>query len=205
MFSKKMVALTFIAMVSFMAHAQPIDFQNKTGIKISPAFESKDEALNAAGLAQYNTEENRVVFDANAERIEKAKNIVGEAYAGSWIEYDARNRARHVIAVAGKVNAEKLKLLSAGDSEFVVVVKYSYAFLESNQRRIFDYFRKLAGNHEPLVYSVGIDDRINRILVRGRASNLSYIESRLRGAGFDMNMLKLEVQEGQLTLSGVVN
>lgn len=197
-------SMVFAVFVSFAMQAVAFDFQSTDKGK-HPIFQSRDGALVATDLDKYNTKENRKIFDDAESRIKEAKKSFGDAFAGSWFEYGENNRARHVIAVAGEVDAAKRKIFSAGDSRAVVNVKYSYAVLEDNQSKIFDYFRMLAGGGEPLVYSVGIDDPLNRVLVRGRASDFSYIESRLRAAGFDLNMIKLEVQDGPLKLTGVVD
>ncbi|WCM88251.1 S1 family peptidase [Acidovorax sp. NCPPB 3576] len=204
MISGKRIALAVGLMLSVIAHAQSVGFQRQNEGANQQIFESKDEALGAAGLDKYNTKENQLVFDAMEKRIEVAKRIFGNAYAGTWIEYDEKNKARHVIGVAGDVDATKAKSLADGGINSVASVKYSYAVLEDNQKKIFEYFQNLVGNGEPLVYSVGIDDQINKLLVRGRESDLKYIEFRLRNAGFDLNMIKLEVQEGQIQLTGVV-
>jgi len=204
MSSKKSVLLVFGVMFSFIVHGQTVQHKQRTADLTQQISETKDDALHKAGLDKYNTKENQQVLDSLAQKVEAAKKTFGNAYAGSWIEYDDKNKARHVIAVAGQVDAEKEKDFSANDRVSLTNVKYSYAELEHNQKKIFDFFQGLTGNGEPIVYSVGIDDQINKLLVRGRERDLGYIEVRLRNVGFDMGMIKLEIQEGQIQLTGVV-
>ncbi|CAM4035054.1 S1 family peptidase [Paracidovorax anthurii] len=204
MTSSKSIFLVFGVLFSFVTHGQTVQSKQNSEVLTQQISGTKDDALKKSGLDKYKTKENQLVLDSVDQRVEAAKKNFGDSYAGSWIEYDENNKARHVIAVTEQVDAVKAEAISQNGLAAVIYVKYSYAVLEQNQKKIFDFFQGLTGNGEPLVYSVGIDDQLNKLLVRGRQRDLSYIEIRLRNAGFDMNMIKLEVQEGQIQLTGVV-
>ena len=57
------------------------------------------EALIAADLLKFETLENQEFIRNMAENQENLSKEIGEAYAGTWIEYDEKNVAHQIIAV----------------------------------------------------------------------------------------------------------
>lgn len=168
----------------------------------SPAFNAtKEEAMKAAGLEMYDTEENNKTTNAAAKNIDEIKNKLGAAFAGSWIEYDNNKVAHNVVAVKRSSNNDSsISNLPKGTK--VVQVKYSYSDLEEFRSKIAQIFKDLAQGGDMLIFGIAISEQENKLSVRGLPENLNFINKKIISQGIPSDVFILEPQEGGVAFMG---
>lgn len=175
------------------------------GVAPAAIYKSKAEALIASGLDGYATPENQKIIESTSKKLEKLKANLGNSFGGSWIEYDGNKRARLVVGVtSSQIGAKAIENLSSDPDIEIVGVKNSYAALEAMRKKIFSHFENLARGSQSVIFSIALDDESNRLLVRGSSNNLPFIKKELLSAGFDLDAIKLEEQNGPMTFMGLV-
>ncbi|MFD2300279.1 hypothetical protein QRO11_01780 [Paracidovorax citrulli] len=175
------------------------------GVVPGAIYKSKAEALIASDLDLYATPENQKIIESTSKKLEKLKANLGNSFGGSWIEYDGNKRARLVVGVtSSQIGAKAIENLSSDPDIEIVGVKNSYAALEAMRKKIFSHFENLARGSQSVIFSIALDDEGNRLLVRGSSNNLPFIKKELLSAGFDLDAIKLEEQNGPMSFMGVV-
>ncbi|WP_394681690.1 S1 family peptidase [uncultured Comamonas sp.] len=160
-------------------------------------FNSKDQALKAAGLDIYESEKNTKVIGAVSENI---KNISAEIYAGTWIEYDENNDAKQFIGVSSIRDLNKN--IAQDNNVKILLHKYSYQELEGWRQKIWELTKEYNLSDESLILNIAIDDQRNKILVRTREENLDFVRNFLNSNLGQNESVIVESQSGPITLYG---
>lgn len=196
----KPLLLTALALVAIPAWVIAQPTQADTPFKPQIFHATKEEAMRAAGLDVYATEENASRLEAFAENKQSIQAVAGDSYAGTWIEYGKNYKAYQVIATTAPISTLK-NVPTKGAVQFVRV-KFSYQELLAIREKINMAFTKSAPSGKPRVCSVAIDEKQNKLLVRGSEENQKIIHARLVLLGIDMKAIVLEIQNG-LTLTSM--
>lgn len=196
----KPLLLTALALVAIPAWVIAQPTQADTPFKPQIFHATKEEAMRAAGLDVDATEENASHLEAFAENRQSIQAVAGDSYAGTWIEYGKNYKAYQVIATTAPISTLK-NVPTKGAVQFVRV-KFSYQELLAIREKINMAFTKSAPSGKPRVCSVAIDEKQNKLLVRGSEENQKIIHARLVLLGIDMKAIVLEIQNG-LTLTSM--
>jgi len=196
----KPLLLTALALVAIPAWVIAQPTQADTPFKPQIFHATKEEAMRAAGLDVDATEENASHLEAFAENRQSIQAVAGDSYAGTWIEYGKNYKAYQVIATTAPISTLK-NVPTKGAVQFVRV-KFSYQELLAIREKINMAFTKSAPSGKPRVCSVAIDEKQNKLLVRGSEENQKIIHARLVLLGIDMKAIALEIQNG-LTLTSM--
>lgn len=202
----KPLLLTALALVAIPAWVIAQPTQADTPFKPQIFHATKEEAMRAAGLDVDATEENGIEpenasrLEAFAENRQSIQAVAGDSYAGTWIEYGKNYKAYQVIATTAPISTLK-NVPTKGPVQFVRV-KFSYQELLAMREKINMAFTKSAPSGKPRVCSVAIDEKQNKLLVRGSEENQKIIHARLVLLGIDMKAIVLEIQNG-LTLTSM--
>ncbi len=196
----KPLLLTALALVAIPAWVIAQPTQADTPFKPHVFHATKEEAMRAAGLDVDATEENASRLEAFAENRQSIQAVAGDSYAGTWIEYGKNYKAYQVIATTAPISTLK-NVPTKGPVQFVRV-KFSYQELLAMREKINMAFTKSAPSGKPRVCSVAIDEKQNKLLVRGSEENQKIIHARLVLLGIDMKAIVLEIQNG-LTLTSM--
>ncbi len=196
----KPILLTALALVAIPAWVIAQPTQADTPFKPQIFHATKEEAMRAAGLDVDATEENASHLEAFAENRQSIQAVAGDSYAGTWIEYGKNYKAYQVIATTAPISTLK-NVPTKGAVQFVRV-KFSYQELLAIREKINMAFTKSAPSGKPRVCSVAIDEKQNKLLVRGSEENQKIIHARLVLLGIDMKAIALEIQNG-LTLTSM--
>ncbi len=196
----KPLLLTALALVAIPAWVIAQPTQADTPFKPQIFHATKEKAMQAAGLDVYATEENASRLEAFAENRQSIQAVAGDSYAGTWIEYGKNYKAYQVIATTASIST--LKNVPIKGAVQFVRVKFSYQELLAIREKINMAFTKSAPSGKPRVCSVAIDEKQNKLLVRGSEENQKIIHARLVLLGIDMKAIVLEIQNG-LTLTSM--
>lgn len=196
----KPLLLTALALFAIPAWviAQPTPAD--TPFKPKAFHATKEDAMRAARLDVYATEENASRLEAFAKNEQSIQAVAGDSYAGTWIEYGKNFKAYQVIATTAPISTLK-NVPTKGPVQFVRV-KFSYQELLAMRERIIMAFTGSARSGNPRVCGVALDEKQNKLLVRGSEENQKIIHARLVLLGIDMKAIVLEIQNG-LTLTSM--
>jgi hypothetical protein len=199
MTTRNALLLTALALVAIPASviAQPTAVDAPLQPKVFHA--TKEEAMRAAGLDVYVTQENVSRLKAFAENKQSIQAAAGNSYAGTWIEYGKNFKAYQVIATTAPISTLK-KVSIKGPVQFVRV-KFSYQELLAMQETIRMAFSESAPSGNPWICSVALDEKQNKLLVRGSKENQHIIHARLALLGIDRKAIVLEIQNGLTLMS----
>ncbi|WCM94757.1 S1 family peptidase [Acidovorax sp. NCPPB 2350] len=161
---------------------------------------TKEKALEAAGLAKYATEDNERISRFISENIDALKSEVGEGYAGTWVEYDASNRIKQFVAIAGPIVLSN-ELAPVNGWE-IVPVRFSEIQLVKARDDIYEIFSNPTASNEPLIMSIAVDPITNKLLVRVREEHRERVRAELDRWSFGSDMTTVEVQNGPVNLMG---
>ena len=145
-------------------------------------------------MDRFVTPELDAVTLAMSTKWEGIKASLGSAYAGSWIDYDAQDKAYQVVALTRPMPidddyASRTRLQT-------VYVTFSDAELQAVANDIAQRFMTPVTKPEELrIISVGVDIKNNCVKVRALKKELVNTGNQLTQAGYNMNMICL--REGQ--------
>lgn len=142
------------------------------------------------------------VLHENNEDIAKIKNnmerlvdVFSDDYAGTWLEYDAEGRVYQVIALSKERSFDK----NMFDYEFkIVFVKNRLSDLVRLKEAIKEKYLNDGG----LIFSIYVDEKINRVVVRGKLENFEKIEKSLKSEGYPMDLIEIHEQESSIFFHG---
>ncbi|WP_347484273.1 hypothetical protein ABFV80_002011 [Vandammella animalimorsus] len=142
------------------------------------------------------------VLHENNEDIAKIKNnmerlvdVFSDDYAGTWLEYDAEGRVYQVIALSKERPFDK----NMFDYEFkIVFVKNRLSDLV----RLKEAIKAKYLNDGGLIFSIYVDEKINRVVVRGKSENFEKIEKSLKSEGYPMDLIEIHEQESSIFFYG---
>ncbi|WP_333907258.1 S1 family peptidase [Delftia acidovorans] len=167
---------------------------------------SMESALKAADPDGYVNTKNDKIIAESSKNIETIKKDLGDNYGGYWIEYDSNKVATIIIGVAGNASRLYPRALNNNEHERIIfrTVNYGLSYLSSLEEKITEIFRNITQSGEQIIFSSGVDEQNNRVFIRGRKRNFEYIAEVLRRAGFDLNIINIEEQNGPTTLMSSV-
>ena len=186
---KKVIALGVLAAAvtnSMAARESSIDI-----------FETKEEALIAAGLDVYISPKNAEVIDNIENNVE---GISPDYYGGTWIEYDKDRNAYQVIALTSLsgVNKKTAEIKNVK----TVFVKYSLQDLENLRTKIWNLFEGKTYYDESLIFGIARDDVNNKLIVKARDINFKEIQDIISQHSEFKDVISYENQDGPVTLFG---
>ncbi|WP_353179737.1 S1 family peptidase [Delftia acidovorans] len=186
-----------LAATGSFAQESSTDYQQHT---------TKDSALKAAGLEAYATPSNDKIIQESSKSLDEIKKELGDNFGGAWIEYDENNQAMLVIGAtnAGTIIQSQKQKNTPNERVIFKQVEYKLSYLRTVEEKISETFRGVNQGNEPILLSIGVDEKNNKILARGRKENLQYITEILQRAGFDLRVIELEEQNGPVTLMGTI-
>lgn len=194
---KILFTIGFLAATGSFAQEISTDYHQHT---------TKDSALKAAGLEAYATPSNDKIIQESSKSLDEIKKELGDNFGGAWIEYDENNQAMLVIGTTNIANQIQSQNQKNSSSERIIFkqVEQKLSYLQSIEAKIKEIFQETKQGGEPILLSIGVDEKSNKILVRGRKENLQYITEVLQRAGVDTRIILVEEQNGPVTLMGTI-
>lgn len=168
--------------------------------------ESQEAALKAAGLDIYATSHNEKIIEESEKQLVAIRKELGNKFGGTWLEYDENNQVKLIVAVAGDTSLVQSKKYSSAPDQRITFtsVVYGLNYLNSLEEKIAGIFRVIKQDDEQVLLSVGVDEKNNKIIARGRKQNLQYILEVLQRSGIDANIINIEEQDGPINFMGTV-
>lgn len=188
----KIARVIAIGCILYVTSSYGQDVANPLADIPATGYKSKQEALEGAGLIKYESSNNRKIIEQISSNESELSRILGDSFAGTWVEYDKNYNAYQVIASTRPVQIKKALQTDGGSR--VVLVRYSLNTLSSLSNYLAKHMVSAQG--DPIIFSLSLNIQENKLIVRARPEYFELIQRRVSEGGYDVGAISFEEQVG---------